>query len=353
MDRRIKILYTIPNFKTAGSQYVLLSLFRKIDKTVFDPYICVEKFPETVPDDIPDKRCLVFKWSSNKLKDTLNFRKLIKSHKIDVVHSWDYKSNYLEALACRMAGVKYIYTKKNNAWSKRWLLKSWLSNHIAYDNPEMKKRFFNSLVFRNKISFIPHGVDMEVFKPMEKLPHQNFNIGCIGNIGENKNQLFVIKVLDQLPEQVILHLYGNEDTKYREVLNLYIKNNGLEDRVHFHGFTENEKIPSILRSIDLFILSSINEGLPVSILEALACGVPVLSSDSGGGARYLLNSEYIFSLEAPDDLTQKILKIYYLEEVERKNLTKKGIQNIAENHTLSKEVNTYEKVYKTMVNSNL
>ena len=76
------------------------------------PHLNHLQFPETVPDDIPDKRCLVFKWSSNKLKDTLNFRKLIKTNKIDVVHSWDYKSNYLEALACRMAGVKYIYTKK-------------------------------------------------------------------------------------------------------------------------------------------------------------------------------------------------------------------------------------------------
>lgn len=353
MDRRIKILYTIPNFKTAGSQYVLLSLFRKIDKDVFDPYICIEKFPETVPDDIPDKRRLVFKWTASKLKDVLNFRSLIKIHKIDIVHSWDYKSNYLEALACRMAGVKYLYTKKNNAWSKRWQLKSWLSNHIAYDNPEMKTRFFNSIVFRNKISFIPHGVDMEVFKPLEKLHHLNFNIGCIGNIGANKNQLFVVEVLKKLPEQIELHLYGNEEVKYRELLDDYINKNGLKNRVHFHGFIENENIPSVFQSLDLFILSSMQEGLPVSILEAMACGVPVLSSDSGGGARYLLDSKYIFSLENPDGLIQKILKIYHLEEAERKDLTKKGIQNIAENHTLPKEVNTYEKVYKTMINSNL
>ena len=319
MDRQIKILYTIPNFKTAGSQYVLLALFRNIDKTVFDPYVCIEKFPETVPDDIPDERRLVFKWTANKAMNVFNFRSLLKTHKIDIVHSWDYKSNYLEALACRMAGVKYIYTKKNNAWSKKWLLKSWLSNHIAYDNPEMKLRFFNSSVLRKKISFIPHGVDTSVFKPLQKASAETFNMGCIGNINPNKNQLAIIKALNKLPKDVKLHLYGNEDEEYRILLDDYIIKNTLEGRVHFHGYIENSNIPDVLNNLDLFILSSFNEGLPVSILEAMACGVPVLSSDSGGGARYLLDTEYIFSLGNPDGLIQKILKIYNLEEKERKN----------------------------------
>ncbi len=352
MDRRIKILYTIPNFKTAGSQYVLLSLFRKINTNVFDPYICIEKFPETVPADISEKKRLQFEWKGDKLKDILNFRRFLKVHKIELLHSWDYKSNYKEALACRLAGVKYIYTKKNNAWSKKWQLKSWLSNHIVYDNPEMKARFFKASIFKNKISSIPHGVDTDVFKPMEKLDHKNFNTGCIGNIGENKNQLFVIKILNELPEQIILHLYGNEDPKYRAILNRYIEDNGLENRVHFHGFIENKNIPSVLRSLDLFILSSINEGLPVSILEAMACGVPVLSSDSGGGARYLLEAAGIFSLENPNELIQKILKIYYMDESGRIALSKKGIQNIYEKHTLQTEVNSYQDLYIKLFSKN-
>ncbi len=348
MDQKskIKVLYTIPNFKTAGSQYVLLSLFRKIDRNVFDPYVCVEKFPETLPEDILDEKRLLFEWTGNKIQAILNFRRFLKTHEIAIVHSWDYKSNYFEALACRMAGVKYLYTKKNNAWSKRWQLKSWFSNHIAYDNPKMKNRFFSSPFFRKKISFIPHGVDTEIFMPLEKLPRQNFNIGCIGNIGENKNQLFVIKALKKLPEQIDLHLYGNEAQTYRALLNSYIYKNGLENRVHFHGFVKNKNIPDVLRNLDLFILSSINEGLPVSILEAMACGIPVLSSDSGGGARYLIDSEFIFSLKNPNDLLKKVLKLYNSEPKEIQNIIEKGSKLILENHTLDKEVLAYENLYK-------
>ncbi len=349
MDKRIKILYSIPNFKTAGSQYVLLSLFRNIDKTAFDPYICVEKFPDTVPVDIEKSRSLKFKWTNNKFQNILGFRSLLKKHKIDIVHSWDYKSNYLEALACGISGVKYLYTKKNNSWSKRWKLKSFLSNHIAYDNPEMKKRFFDSFLFRNKITFIPHGIAIDVFKPLGKKANQTFNIGCVGNIGINKNQIFLIEALNDLPENVVLHLYGNEEVAYRKLLEEQIMKHNIKKRVQFHGFIENNDLPEIYTKLDLFVLASFQEGMPVSILEALACGVPVLSSDSGGGSKYLLASDNIFSLKDPRELVEKILKIYYLDDTEKEVLVTKGIQNILDNHSLEKEIMAYEALYKKLI----
>ena len=349
MDKRIRILYTIPNFKTAGSQYVLLSLYRNINTTVFAPYVCIEKFPQMIPKDISKKKCLVFKWTNHKFNDTLNFRNLLKQHEIDIVHSWDYKSNYLEALACRIAGVKYLYTKKNNAWSKRWQLKSLLSNHIAYDNPEMKERFFNSTFLKNKVTFIPHGVDTTVFKPLEKKSHQTFNIGCIGNINENKNQLFVIKALKELPEHIVLHLYGNEEENYRQLLTEYIQSQNLQERVIFYGFVENLELPEVFRTLDLCILPSKQEGLPVSILEAMACGIPVLSSDSGGGARYLLETENIFSLNNINELIEKIQ--YY--STQQDNIKEKQQANVIPKiqtaHTLELEVQAYEYLYKKLL----
>ncbi len=343
---KLKVLFTIPNFKTAGSQYVLLSLFRKIDKDVFDPYICVESSPEAIPNDISKKRSLVFKWTGNKLKDVLKYRNLLRTNKIDIVHSWDYKSNYLEALSCRVSGVKYIYTKKNNSWSKRWKLKSLLSNHIAYDNPEMKNRFFNSFLFRNKTTFIPHGVDTEVFSPLKKDTHETFNIGCIGNIGENKNQLFILKALSMLPEQITLHLYGNENESYRTLLNNFIEANGLKDRVYFHGFVENKNIPQVLNKLDLFVLPSINEGMPVSLLEAMACGVPVLSSDSGGGAKYILESGggYIFNGSDFNTLIKNIARLFN-DPKEMEMLSKAALKNVANNFSLQKEIANYEELY--------
>ena len=343
---KIKILFTIPNFKTAGSQYVLLSLFRNIDRTVFEPFICVEKFPESVPKDILENEVILFNWSGKMSRDVLDFRSVLKKQKIDILHSWDYKSNYTEALACRLAGVRYLYTKKNNAWSKRWMLKSLLSSHIAYDNPEMKTRFFKSLLLRHKISFIPHGVDTNVFKPLEPIDRTTFNVVCVGNIGDNKNQLFIIKALKNLPQNIVLHLYGKEDKEYRKNLDDFIELNNMKERVLFHGFLENVTIPQVYRKMDLFVLASYQEGLPVSILEALACGLPVLSSDSGGGAKYILSrgGGYIFDLDNPNSLADNLKRMATNKE-EIKRLSVEGIKNIKANFSVQNEISSYEKVY--------
>lgn len=347
MGKRIRILFTIPNFKTAGSQYVLLSLIERIDKTIFEAYVCVEKFPESIPSTIPLDRQFVFDFQGNLGRDVLEFRKILKRHKIDIVHSWDYKSNYLEALATRISGVKYLYTKKNNAWSKRWKLKSLFSTHIAYDNPRMKDRFFASRILKNKISLIPHGVDMEIFKPLTSIKHDSFNLVCIGNIGSNKNQLFIIETLKDLPPNVVLYLYGKEDEDYRKQLDKYLAENNLGSRVFFKGYVKNTDIPEVLRDIDLFILPSINEGFPVSILEALACGVPVLSSDSGGGAKFMLETGggFVFNLSDRNSLLE-LLNGLLQNPSEIKKLSIQARANIVANFSIQKEIKAYEELYK-------
>lgn len=343
---KIKILYTIPNFKTAGSQYVLLSLFRNIDRDIFDPYICIERFPEFVPEDVLENQLILFEWSGKKSSDVLNFRSVLRKHKIDILHSWDYKSNYLEALACRVAGVKYVYTKKNNAWSRRWRLKSFLSNYIAYDNPEMKERFFGSWLFKHKVSFIPHGVDINVFKPLKKISTDTFNVACVGNIGDNKNQLFIVKALKSLPQNIVLHLYGKEDKEYRQKLDDFIEVNNMKERVLFHGYLDNVNIPQVYRKMDLFVLASYQEGLPVSIIEALACGLPVLSSESGGGARYILlnGGGYVFDLGKPNSLADNLERMATNQEEMRK-LSAEGVRNVEANFSIQNEISSYEKVY--------
>src|SRR5690606_7942885 len=200
--------------------------------------------------------------------------------------------------------------------------------------------------FQNKISFIPHGVDISIFKPLEQFDRKTFNIACIGNIGVNKNQLFIVKALKDLPSDIHLYLYGNDEKAYREKLNEYIFSNSLANRVYFKGVVANKDIPTVYRNIDLFVLSSFQEGLPVSILEALACGVPVLSSDSGGGARFLLEKGggILFDLEDSISLSEHLKRLFQNPE-ERTALSIEGRKNVVANFTLQKEITAYQELY--------
>jgi glycosyltransferase involved in cell wall biosynthesis len=351
MTRKIRILFTIPNFDTAGSQYVVLSIINKLDKSLFDIFIGVENRPELIPDSVPTANKVHIDFTGNFFTDVYGFAKIIRRLKIDVVHSWDYKSNFIEPIACRLALKSYVYTKKNAAWSKRWFLKSLLSTHIAYDNPDMKSRFFNHFLLRNKVSFIPHGVDLEKFFPLESPSRSQdvFKLCCIGNIGENKNQLFILEQLKDLPSSIHLYLFGKADSDYLVKVKAYVENEGLEDRVHLRNFVINDELPQLLNSFDMFVLASKREGLPVSVLEALACGVPVLCSDSGGGTRYIFEDErggVVFNLNQPQQFKESLLMFFqnkaYFEQ--KKN---EAISVVKKFDTL-KEVKAYDILYQQL-----
>ncbi|MDX1462995.1 MAG: glycosyltransferase family 4 protein [Marinirhabdus sp.] len=348
----INVLFTIPNFKTAGSQFVLGAIFQRLDGALFKPYVLVEKFPECFPDYIPEEARLHISEAVGKRAYISTMAKKLRELQIDVVHSWDYKSNSIEALACRKAGVKYLYTKKNNAWSKRWFAKSVLSHHVAYNNPDMKSQFFSSWLLRSKISFIPHGLDTNVFAPVEKSNSiSGYTIGCIGVISENKNQLMLLKALRKLPEHVRVSFYGKADKAYLEMLQDYIANHGLASRVSFNGFVQNHKVPKVLAGFDTLVLASKNEGLPLTIMEAMACGVPVLSSNSGGGARYLLkDGAGGFIFENATELATQLEQLLDNEAL-RIQLATAGRQRIVDQFSIANEVQAYSALYQKLAAS--
>lgn len=348
-NNKINILFTIPNFKTAGSQFVLQAIYERIDRNFFQPYVLVEKFPEVFPHVIAKEECLFITTQVGHKSYIFKLASLLKIYKINVLHSWDYKSNSIEALACKKAGVSYLYTKKNNAWSKRWFVKSALSTHIAYDNPEMKKRFFSHWLLKNKVSFIPHGVAISRFKPLPKNtePHK-FTIGCIGVLGANKNQLFLLKALAQLPTNFQVFFFGKADVDYATQMQAYIVAHQLEDRVFFKGAIDNKEIPQAMATIDAVVLPSINEGLPLTIIEAMACGVPVLSSNSGGGARFLLEGvleDCIFEIDNTAILVNQLTALADNKNGVYEKLLQYGVDRVAHNFTVDKEVAAYKALY--------
>ncbi|GGH45965.1 hypothetical protein IA57_09830 [Mangrovimonas yunxiaonensis] len=345
------ILYTIPNFDTAGSQYVLTYLIKHSPKN-YTVYIGVDKAIALVPDVVPKSQRLLIKKSGDLWRDALKFSKQLKANNIDIIHSWDYRSELVEVIGARLARVPYIFTKKNNAWNKRWHIKSLLATHIAYDNPDMKMRFFNYWYLGKKISFIPHGVDINQFQPEinRELKTSSFNIGCVGQINKNKNQEFLVSLLPELPQFVRLYLYGKYDSAYLEYLKKIAEELGVINRVTFGDYISNNELPKVLTQLQVFILPSRQEGLPVAVLEALACGVPVLCSDSGGGARYIFRlgkGGDVFQLNDKDKVLKWLKQCYTNSTFYNKKQTE--AREVAEMFNADYEVEAYHKLYDKLL----
>jgi glycosyltransferase involved in cell wall biosynthesis len=132
---------------------------------------------------------------------------------------------------------------------------------------------------------IPPGIDTNRFRPVARSGARaalGFRddwqvIGTLGRLVEVKGQRYLIEALATLPATTHVALIG--DGPERMALERLAREAGVASRVHFLGLRSDPE--NILPAFDVFCLPSLNEGLPRAVLEAQACGIPVVASDVG------------------------------------------------------------------------
>jgi glycosyltransferase involved in cell wall biosynthesis len=138
-------------------------------------------------------------------------------------------------------------------------------------------------------TLIPNGVDINAFKPMPVLADKGpLKLLCVGRLIERKGQHHLIEAVKQLTDEGIdveLDLVGTGDA--RSANEAQVARLGLRDRVHFLGYVSREKIAEHYAAAHVFVLPSYNEGMSVALLEALASGLAVVVTATGGSPELL------------------------------------------------------------------
>lgn len=153
-----------------------------------------------------------------------------------------------------------------------------------------------ALDFYNKKPFdvIPNGVDTEVFYPSVKEESDEFKILFVSRLIERKGLQFIIpqlkKIQDSTKKRVKLIVVG--DGPYRETLERIAEENHVSDMVEFVGQKGKEEIVPFYQNADLFILPSSKEGMPNVVLEAMACGLPIIMTPCEGSAELICENGY-------------------------------------------------------------
>lgn len=142
---------------------------------------------------------------------------------------------------------------------------------------------------KEKIEVIHNGVDTNFFKPSKKTFKEKYAdkfdtlFVYLGRLIRQKGVPYLIyamaEVVKEYPKTGLL-IVGKGEEKSR--LEGMVRKLALEKNVIFPGFIPEEQLPNVYSSADAYILPSLWEVLPISLLEALACGVPLLASDAGG-----------------------------------------------------------------------
>src|SRR5690606_41856201 len=158
MSKKIKVLYTIPNFNTAGSGKSVYDLVKGLNKNLFEPEICVFHNKGAYYKEVEKLgvKIHVFTFTASYrpritfLARVLKISKFFKSNNFDLIHSWHWCSDISEPLAAKLAGIPYVYTKKAMGWeSKFWKWRSYLSSKIIAVNQDMVTAYFSMM--KNKV----------------------------------------------------------------------------------------------------------------------------------------------------------------------------------------------------------
>ena len=326
--KKIKILYTIPNFDTAGSGKVLYDLSKGLDKDRFDVCIACTKNKGAFFKEVESLGLPIFIMPITRplkpyysllyrIRDNINF---IKSHQIDIVHSWHWSSDWTEALSTRLAGAKFIYTKKAMTWGNvHWKIRSYLSNFIVTINEEMKNYFPS----KKAQQLIPLGLDTTYYNPalFKKDETAVFKIITVANLVPVKGievLLHAIKMLDGA--SVSLEIVGDDRDSYATELKQLVLDLGLTHQVNFRG--KHTDVRPFLAQSDLYVIPTLNlgrkEGMPMALVEAMALSIPVLGSNISG-INFVLKDFPSLLFEAGNsvDLARRIADIIQLTAQQR------------------------------------
>jgi glycosyltransferase involved in cell wall biosynthesis len=154
------------------------------------------------------------------------------------------------------------------------------------------------------VQVIPNGVDADFFSPAEihdEAEHHPYRFLFVGRFQIAKNLFFLFDQIVSLRRSgvgaFVLHLVGNGPQ--HDELQRHAKNSGIEDCLVWHGWVGKEPLLEIYRSADCLVNPSLCEGMPNVVLEAMACGLPVIASRVPGNDAVVRHGEtgWLFDLD--------------------------------------------------------
>jgi glycosyltransferase involved in cell wall biosynthesis len=190
------------------------------------------------------------------------------------------------------------------------------------------------------VRVIHNGVPDEVLRPAER-PPEKLVVGSLGRLDRQKGYDVLVEALGSLPDAGVL-LVG--DGVERDALRRQATAAGVAERLHITGWQERPR--DFLTAIDVFVLPSRHEGLPLAVVEAMLAALPVIASDVGSVREAVVDGEtgFLVPPEDPPALAQAILRLAEDGDL-RRRLGEVGRSRALRDFSLDAMARAYEKLY--------
>lgn len=316
----MKVLHVIPHLEPGGTERQLVSTIRAAHRRAWEATLCVLNPGYELARQLAADGIEVIELEQRRRRDPgrlVRLRSLITEGSFDVVHSTLWRCNEVVRLSLlgrrrrpavviseRAAEWHRPRRERSADWALRPLTEGYIGNSAAVADFIAKAH----RVPRERVTVVGNGVDTAVFRP-SPAPSRSGR-PRIGSLGRLEHQKGFDVLLDALPAvldvlEVEVAIVGAGSL--RGSLEAVVAERGLP--VRFYGFLiDPAEVAEFLRSLDLFVLPTRYEGLPNAVLEAAACGIPVVSTDVPGVREAVGPDFELIPPDRPDELAVAIVE---------------------------------------------
>lgn len=198
------------------------------------------------------------------------------------------------------------------------------------------------------IKVIPHGVDISHFNKTRQKADSKI-ILYVGILSKRKGVKYLIKAMDIVRKRTIdIKLIIVGDGAERKYLKSLVKRLNLQKFVEFTGFVNEEKLIDYYRDADIFVFPSLKEGFGQVLVEAMACGIPVISTNTSAIPEVVGNAGILVKPRNSKALAEAIIKLIEDKDL-RDELCRIGRKRVEENFTWDKIAEKMLKIYEEVI----
>ena len=381
-----KVLYFLNSGTRGGVEEHVLCLLRLLDREAFDPVlVCPAALLKLIEPELKayNVRCYplcIRQWTH--FKDIRAYLRILREEKPDIVHSHLFYATLYAAPLAKLAGVPAVVETAHirEAWrkgiKKAFFVDRWAYRHVdrVIAVSDAVKRFLTERkgLADGKVSVVRNGVDLERFSadPSARVTShpgkekgglgfrengetaRKITIGVIGRLEPQKGHKYFLEAVRLLRDKAdrAEFLIAGDGRLRKELENLCLSY-GISHRVKFLGFRPD--IRDIMGSLDILVLPSLFEGLPLVVLEASAMGKAVIVTDVDGSPEAVVHEET--GLVVPPENSQA-LRLAMERLIDnpglRAILGQKARKRVEESFDLRQQVKETEKIYNQVLTKN-
>lgn len=353
MVMKKKILYLILNGDTyGGSEKHVVDLYNLVSDTKYVKYLIYSKGNSMITDVNKDllQNCISFDRDISSIFKLIKEIKQINPHILHIHAARGIVIGRIVAFICNRVfklGIKVLSTshglwlpqKKDNRIFKYLMhfMKDIDSCTIAVSD-RSKKELLDLGYSPDKVKSIYNGVDFSKFDRYRSIKKYVKNISFVGRFTDQKGIKFLLEAIKKDENSFNFNIFG--DGELREYITNYIAQYNLKN-VQLNGYSKN--VGEVFQNTDILLAPSIDEGLPYTLVEAINCGVPLISTRVGGIPEILYDGENGILIES-GSVSQITEALNTLKTVDVESLSKKAI-DISQKFSINNMVEQVENLY--------